>query len=154
SYAGRTEHRAVLGPELPPPTAADIPRAIRLSRSVSALTLALCAVTTAAFPLPREGATPFPAPRRNPAAPDKPAQDALLAALSSPPHRRHARRRGAAVPGKPAPSTPAAELAAIFFPPRRPNARQRGAAVPNDRRPYGPTAVRAAALRLTCGAAS
>ncbi|SFF16807.1 adenosylcobinamide-phosphate synthase [Actinacidiphila alni] len=57
SYAGRTEHRALLGPELPPPTPADIPRAIRLSRRVSALTLALCALTTTAFPLPRGAAS-------------------------------------------------------------------------------------------------
>ncbi|NUS14383.1 MAG: cobalamin biosynthesis protein, partial [Streptomyces sp.] len=41
SYAGRTEHRAVLGGEFAPPTAADIPRAVALSRRVSALSLAL-----------------------------------------------------------------------------------------------------------------
>ncbi|SHL78225.1 cobalamin biosynthesis protein [Actinacidiphila paucisporea] len=41
SYAGRTEHRPVLGPAFPAPTPADIPRAIALSRRVSALALAL-----------------------------------------------------------------------------------------------------------------
>lgn len=41
SYQGRTEHRAVLGAAFPPPTPADIPRAIALSRRVSALSLAV-----------------------------------------------------------------------------------------------------------------
>jgi adenosylcobinamide-phosphate synthase len=41
SYAGRTEHRAVLGAEFAPPRPRDIARAIRLSRRVGAL--ALCA---------------------------------------------------------------------------------------------------------------
>jgi adenosylcobinamide-phosphate synthase len=39
SYGGRAEHRAVLGREFRPPAAADIPRAIRLSRRVCALAL-------------------------------------------------------------------------------------------------------------------
>lgn len=41
SYGGRTEHRAVLGAEFPPPGVADIERAITLSRRVSALALAV-----------------------------------------------------------------------------------------------------------------
>ncbi|MFI0942526.1 cobalamin biosynthesis protein [Streptomyces sp. NPDC021020] len=41
SYAGRIEHRAVLGAEFPPPGAADIERAVVLSRRVSALALAV-----------------------------------------------------------------------------------------------------------------
>lgn len=39
SYAGRAEHRPVLGASFRTPTAADIPRAVRLSRRVSALAL-------------------------------------------------------------------------------------------------------------------
>ncbi|MFC4030501.1 cobalamin biosynthesis protein [Streptomyces polygonati] len=41
SYAGRVEHRPVLGASFPPPAAADISRAIRLSRRVGALALAV-----------------------------------------------------------------------------------------------------------------
>nr|WSX73899.1 cobalamin biosynthesis protein [Streptomyces sp. NBC_00899]WSX80036.1 cobalamin biosynthesis protein [Streptomyces sp. NBC_00899] len=44
SYAGRVEHRPVLGDRFPPPTAADIPRAVALSRRVSALSLALTVI--------------------------------------------------------------------------------------------------------------
>ncbi|WP_327291717.1 cobalamin biosynthesis protein [Streptomyces sp. NBC_01198] len=51
SYAGRTEHRPVLGAGYPSPTPADIPRAIALSRRVSALSLAL--TVSAALLLPR-----------------------------------------------------------------------------------------------------
>lgn len=46
SYAGRIEHRPLLGPGLPPPTAADIPRAVRLSRRVCALALAAAVLTS------------------------------------------------------------------------------------------------------------
>ncbi|MFG1810209.1 cobalamin biosynthesis protein [Streptomyces sp. NPDC049040] len=41
SYGGRTEHRPVLGAAFPAPTAADIPRAVALSRRVCGLSLAL-----------------------------------------------------------------------------------------------------------------
>ncbi|MFF7157249.1 cobalamin biosynthesis protein [Streptomyces sp. NPDC008139] len=47
SYAGRTEHRAVLGAEHPAPTPADIARAVRLSRRVSAAAAALSVLTAA-----------------------------------------------------------------------------------------------------------
>ncbi|WNI14970.1 cobalamin biosynthesis protein [Actinacidiphila sp. ITFR-21] len=48
SYAGRTEHRPLLGAQYPPPSAADIPRAIRLSRRVGALALAVSVAASAA----------------------------------------------------------------------------------------------------------
>jgi adenosylcobinamide-phosphate synthase len=51
SYAGRVEHRPVLGAPFPAPGAADIPRAVRLSRRVGALALvAAIAVSTATRP--------------------------------------------------------------------------------------------------------
>jgi adenosylcobinamide-phosphate synthase len=58
SYAGRTEHRPVLGAPLPPPTAADIDRAVRLSRRVNALALATATtarLTAAAIRRARRG---------------------------------------------------------------------------------------------------
>jgi adenosylcobinamide-phosphate synthase len=47
SYAGRTEHRAVLGAEHRAPAAGDIARAIRLSRRVSVVALALAVLAAA-----------------------------------------------------------------------------------------------------------
>jgi adenosylcobinamide-phosphate synthase len=47
SYAGRTEHRPLMGPEFAAPSPADIPRAVRLSRRVSALALGASAVLAA-----------------------------------------------------------------------------------------------------------
>jgi adenosylcobinamide-phosphate synthase len=41
SYSGRTEHRPVLGAQFPAPAPADIARAVRLSRRVSGLALAV-----------------------------------------------------------------------------------------------------------------
>lgn len=43
AYAGRVEHRAVLGAGNRPPEVADIARAVRLSRRVGLLALAVCA---------------------------------------------------------------------------------------------------------------
>ncbi|WP_405580051.1 cobalamin biosynthesis protein [Streptomyces sp. NBC_01190] len=53
SYEGRVEHRPVLGASFPAPTVADIARAVRLSRRVGALALA---VSTALSALGPEGA--------------------------------------------------------------------------------------------------
>ncbi|WP_037905895.1 cobalamin biosynthesis protein [Actinacidiphila yeochonensis] len=46
SYGGRSEHRAVLGGEFRAPAAADIPRAVRLSRRVGALALGAAAAVS------------------------------------------------------------------------------------------------------------
>lgn len=54
SYAGRTEHRPLLGGEFPPPGPRDIERAVRLSRRVSALALL---ITSLAALLSRRGRT-------------------------------------------------------------------------------------------------
>jgi adenosylcobinamide-phosphate synthase len=48
AYGGRVEHRPVLGAEFPAPAPADIPRAIRLSRRVSALALGASLLLSAA----------------------------------------------------------------------------------------------------------
>ncbi|MEU3462463.1 cobalamin biosynthesis protein [Streptomyces sp. NPDC006733] len=59
AYAGRVEHRAVLGPAGRPPEVADIARAVRLSRRVGALALAVCVggrlAATALSPSPQGG---------------------------------------------------------------------------------------------------
>ncbi|WP_329180093.1 cobalamin biosynthesis protein [Streptomyces sp. NBC_01477] len=62
SYAGRTEHRPVLGAAFPAPTSADIPRAIRLSRRVSALALGACVLAPALRHRPTARPTPKEAP--------------------------------------------------------------------------------------------
>jgi adenosylcobinamide-phosphate synthase len=46
SYVGRTEHRPVLGAQFAAPRPADIPRAIRLSRRVSAVALCVSALAS------------------------------------------------------------------------------------------------------------
>jgi adenosylcobinamide-phosphate synthase len=48
SYGGRAEHRAVLGGEFRPPRAADIARAVRLSRRVGVLALGAAAAVSVA----------------------------------------------------------------------------------------------------------
>jgi adenosylcobinamide-phosphate synthase len=53
SYAGRTEHRPVLGSSFPPPGVADISRAIRLSRRVGALALAVSVAAAGFSPVGR-----------------------------------------------------------------------------------------------------
>ncbi|MYS21174.1 adenosylcobinamide-phosphate synthase, partial [Streptomyces sp. DvalAA-14] len=50
SYGGRVEHRPVLGASFPPPGVADISRAIRLSRRIGALALAVSVAVSAAVP--------------------------------------------------------------------------------------------------------
>jgi adenosylcobinamide-phosphate synthase len=73
SYAGRPDPRPVLGASFPPPTLADIPRAITLSRRVTFLTLAVSVLTSAARQAPllpwqrRNRAVPTPLPDRGPA---------------------------------------------------------------------------------------
>jgi adenosylcobinamide-phosphate synthase len=91
SYAGRTEHRAVLGAEHPAPAGPDIARAVRLSRRVSAMTVALCVLTAVA----RDVAS---APGGRP--PRESVLGTTLAAALFAPRRRDVRRRSPAVPGR------------------------------------------------------
>jgi adenosylcobinamide-phosphate synthase len=67
SYAGRTEHRPVMGARYAAPRPADIARAVRLSRRVSVLALGVAAAGS----LVREAWAP-PPPRPAAAAPNRP----------------------------------------------------------------------------------
>jgi adenosylcobinamide-phosphate synthase len=58
AYGGRVEHRPVLGAEFAAPRAADIARAVRLSRRVSALALAASAALSLTRGRVRNGIRP------------------------------------------------------------------------------------------------
>lgn len=149
SYAGRTEHRPLLGAHFPPPTAADIPRAVALSRRVCAMSLALSVIPALlprrrddrpasqadrhrrsalpSFPPRRRKRTPLPQP-------PEPAGDAFF-----PPQRRDAPRRGPAVanpPQTPAGAAPqTADHRSTLLPPQRRDAPRRGPAVAERAQP-------------------
>ncbi|MFI0899948.1 cobalamin biosynthesis protein [Streptomyces sp. NPDC020983] len=61
SYAGRTEHRPVLGAEFPPPSVPDIERAVALSRRVAFLSLALTLTARSLLPPRRQARASGPA---------------------------------------------------------------------------------------------
>lgn len=61
SYAGRTEHRPVMGACFSPPGPPDIERAVRLSRRVNALALAVCVAASAVAGRRRSGRPGFAA---------------------------------------------------------------------------------------------
>lgn len=77
SYSGRPELRPVLGPDFPPPTPADISRAVTLSRRVSALALALTVtarVATASLRRPTAARPPTRCPPQAAPAADRPSR--------------------------------------------------------------------------------